>query len=231
MQIILTPTGIGAGAGAQQTLQSSGWGINIPVQIEEPNHIKLATGGDLAKLEGRVSIQRRPLTTSDVQFVGEIKYYEGKTADAEIPSFPETFWVVLYVSGEIFEDTLRLCAMGYLPTMTLNFPDDQIGEHLEIIPKAPNGLTYIDAPIIENIAWDNKKFKSVGIKSSDLSFSFIAPARKTIHETRGFGNSVSKADTEATLPATHQQMAMLIHMVRNVGIGLGVLAIILHFLR
>lgn len=231
MQIILNPTGTGACASTSQTPEGGDWAISIPVRIEEPMHVKLATGGDLVNLEGRAFIKRRLSTASGVPFVGKIMHHEAVAADVDVPSCPEEFTVTLYVSSEVFEDALRLCAMDKLPKLILIFSTDEIGDNLEIIPKTSNGLTYENEHVPDDIDWDNKEYKSVGIKSVHLSFPFMSAAVTTVNDTENLNDPTSEAETIATLPMTRQQMTMLIHMVRNVGIGLGILAVILHFLR
>jgi len=84
------------------------------------------------------------------------------------------------------------------------------------------------------MAWDNIKFKRIAIKSVDLGFPLGATVIRVAtvaNDAKNQGGAGSEAESDSVSLATHQQMTMLIHMVRNVGIGLAILLIILHFLR
>jgi len=209
-----------AGAAAQQEWNKSYWNIQYAVNIWDEIPVKLVKGGDLGKIEGLVSIQRRPPNSSDVHFVGDLIYEEARSPDAEIPGSPESYTVKLFVDNEVFDNTLRLCALGHLPSLKLDFPDNYIlGEKKEY------GLAFSKEEINPSLAWDNMKFPSLGIVSASFNFQFSSTEEKID------GDREDDVAAQLALPATRAQLALLIKTVKYVGIGLGILAIILHYLH
>ena len=218
-----------SGAGAKQEWEKSRWFIKFSVKINDAEYLKLVTGGNFTKTEGQVYIYRinqRPATVAEGHFVGRLIYREAITGDDEYPmNLPESYWVIVYVNDDVFEDTLRLCSLGHIPNMTLDFPDSIQNVNGEL-KNVPYGLN-LEGNFRPGILWDNVKFPEVKIVSSELNFSFTS-VDKEIDEDEF---EEDKATAQLALPATRAQLARLIATVKFVGIGLGILAVLLHYIH
>ena len=231
MRITLNATNAGAGAEVTESPNDNGWGINLHARVDDDMPVKLATGRSLADVNCRVSIQSLSASRMKGTWVGVMDYHEGVEAYAEMPGFPDTVWISLYVSEKVLAETLKLCAMGHLPNVTVHFPDDDTGPNLETVPKKPNGLSYEGTYFWDSINWDNKNFRKVGVKAADIGFRLTPEPGPKLDAGEAPHDSEVKAAAEARLPATRAQIALLTSTVRNVGIGLGILLIVLHYIR
>lgn len=231
MRITIKATSAGVGADVTEKPNENSWRIGGYARLDDPSSVKLATGGDLSTLKGRYTVSRLADSRMKPGWVGYIDYHKSRAADAEIPGADETFWVVLYAADHVCEQLVRFCAEGHLPTLALEFPDDEPGDVLSGKKREPNGLTYADEYIYDDIAWDNVRFDKVAFKSADIHFEFPTGSSPNAGPEDDLSDPKVREKLTAMLPATRSQVADLITLIRNVGIGLGILAVVLHFLH
>jgi len=176
------------------------WGIR-PDKEEE---VRLATGGELASLDGSVFITvgsatpegKHTYDSGKLVAWGALRYHEAH--DSDLHSFPESYSLSLHVSQSVYDRVLRLAERGRPPTIDVEF-----GTDLSAMPeeKVKFGVNYGWEPDGSGKEWDNKNHRAVKVEWCEFKGKFGGP------ETTDDNEEDETASERAWLPATSRDIA------------------------
>lgn len=229
MMLIFTPTGSPARINMDQDHESGSCVVGFVARLD-------TSFGALRKLDGSKHLQRADVPVwiyrrsqrlgkaeSEFEFAGAMEYSPSREPDAEIPGATEGYFLQLLADDGVFDEITRLSALGHVPVVTVTlrgsvsaFGDRKAEEH---------GLSYAEG-FSTDYVWDTENYPSIAVEEFRLNF-VVAPAPASRPELEDDAAEIAAN----ALPATRLQAALLIETVRYVGIGLGILLIVLHYLH
>lgn len=207
----------------------SGPALGWAVRASDDGTVRLATGGALEKLPGRVSFCVGTATAEGRTVYeegtppkwGVLRYHEADNNPGPFLLLPETYALTIYVSRSIYDVLQSLVAARTLPTITVT-----VGSHWnasfhsgEPEPADKDAVRYGWEPDGSGLEWDNKGFSTLEIKWCEFRVNVGLPKSK---EDETQPDQTMMPPTRGDLANVVDSFALSVRRIERIGRALAV---------